>query len=329
MTAGAVLARAAVGRSRHDVARLLSLMDDPRPTAVEPRDAAIRALDADARERGHRCAVLGITGTPGSGKSSLLSVLTRRLLTLDRQLRIAVVAVDPSSPMSGGALLGDRVRMRTQIGQDRLYFRSQSAASALGGLAPSTFDVCRALSALVDVVLVETVGIGQSEADIAHLADRVYLVLAPHAGDDVQLLKAGIIEIPDAFVVNKCDAPAAATTYHQLKGTLWLARPFDAERIAVHRTSALRGDGIEELADAVLADIREQSRPAAGLLADRAPYFFTRWVDHEWGRTGTRHLSEQLGGAEAYLAGHEDLGAAQVEFSARLAASLAAPGVGA
>ena len=320
---GEDVARAALTRRRADVARLVSLMEDRRATAAPRRDEAVAVLERAARDRGHACAVLGITGTPGSGKSSLLSTLTRQMLRRDEALRVAVVAVDPSSPTSGGSLLGDRTRMRGSPDERRLFFRSQASVTSLGGLAPATYEVCRALSALYDVVLVETVGIGQSEADIRYLADRVFLVLAPNGGDDVQLLKAGIIEIPDAFVVNKADSPGATKTYHQLRASLWLSRPFDGDEVEIHLTSALRGTGIGEFA----ASILDQARRLATVdgTAARAPYFLARWVREEWGRVGTRHLRDDLGGPESLLAEEHRFGAAQLAFDQSLRRALAAP----
>lgn len=318
---GAVIARAALGRRRGDVARLVSLMEDRRTSAAAGRDEATAILEQEARDRGHTCAILGITGTPGSGKSSLLSVLTRRMFQMDETIKVAIVAVDPSSPTSGGALLGDRTRMRGSPDERRLFFRSQASVTSLGGLAPATYEVCRALAALYDLVLVETVGIGQSEADIRYLADQVYLVLAPHGGDEVQLLKAGIIEIPDSFVVNKSDAPGAAKTYHQIRASLWLARPFDGDRVEIHHTSATRGTGIDELARRMLQTTYANASTSG--IAQRAPYFLTRWVREEWGRVGTRHLRDVLGGAESILAEHAGFGAGQVVFDRDLRRSLA------
>lgn len=317
---GEDVARAALTRRRADVARLVSLMEDRRPDAAPRRDDAIAALERQARKGGHTCAVLGVTGTPGSGKSSLLSVLTVRMLGLDPSVRVAVVAVDPSSPTSGGALLGDRTRMRGSPDEQRLFFRSQASVTSLGGLAPATYEVCRALAALYDIVLVETVGIGQSEADIRYLADRVYLVLAPNGGDDVQLLKAGIIEIPDAFVVNKSDSAEASKTYHQLRASLWLSRPFDGDQIEIHFTSALRGTGIEELAAGLVRDAREVA--TADAMAGRAPYFLARWVRDEWGQVGTRHLRDALDGPEPLLGHERRFGAAQRAFDHDLRAAL-------
>jgi LAO/AO transport system kinase len=307
------VARAALGRRRADVARLLNLVEDLRPTAAERRDDATAELLAAGRRP---APVVGITGTPGSGKSSLLSRVTEVMLAERPELTIAVVAVDPSSPTSGGALLGDRTRMRFAPDDDRLFFRSQASANHLGGLGPATFDACLVLSMLYDVVLVETVGVGQNEADVRHLADHVYLVIAPLGGDEVQYLKAGIIEIPDGFVVNKCDEAGADKAYHQLTASLWLARPFDPE-LPILRTSARTGEGVDALAELLLRAVDE---PPAEPLTTRAPYFFGRWVATEWGRAGSRHLDAELGGAEAFLASNDGrLGHAQVAFATSFA----------
>lgn len=312
---GTAFARAALTRRRRDVARLVTAMEDTRASRAAARDEAITTLEADAAARGHRSTVIGVTGTPGAGKSSLLAATTREMLRLDPESSFAVVAVDPSSPITKGALLGDRTRMQTPVGEDRLFFRSQASVTALGGLAPPTYLVVRALACVYDYVLVETVGIGQSEADIKHLADVVYLVMSPGGGDDVQMLKAGIVEIPDAFVVNKADSPGAETSYYQLRGALWLARPFDADMVSVLLTSARRGDGVVELARTMLGH-REEAQPPEQV-AQRAAHFFALWVRDEWGRQGTRVLREDptMGGACDPVAG---FGAAQVAWSDRM-----------
>ena len=272
------------------VARLISLFEDRRPEAVRERVRVLEQLDGDGTDRS--CAVLGITGTPGSGKSTLVSALTVRMLDERDDLSIAVVAVDPSSHVSGGSLLGDRTRMRFVPDERRLFFRSQASETDLGGLGPSSFQVCRLLSRLFDCVIIETVGIGQSEADIRHLADRVYLVLQPLGGDEVQFLKAGIIEVPHVFVLNKSDEPSSETSYHQLRSSMWLARPFDEEPPPIHRTSATSGAGLDELGSDLLATIDSAQGCS---LSGREPYFFARWVDDEWGRVGSRDGLE-LGG---------------------------------
>lgn len=322
----AELAERALTRARYPVARLVSLAEDSRRDASETCDETIALLEADAERRGHVARVIGVTGSPGSGKSSLLSRTTNALVAADQDLTVAVVAVDPSSPSSGGALLGDRTRMALDPAQDRIFFRSQASATALGGLAPTTFQVCRVLSLIFDIVIVETVGVGQSEADIRHLADRVFLVMAPLGGDEIQYLKAGIIEIPDAFVVNKWDELAAERTYHQLRGSLWLARPNDAQDIPIYRTSAKSGYGVDDLARGFVS---MASAANAKPLRERAPHFFTAWVRDEWGRVGVQHLAENLGGARAFLAGHDGFGSARRSFDAVIRAALReSPGSG-
>lgn len=233
-------------------------------------------------------------------------------------LRIGVVAVDPSSHLSGGSLLGDRTRMRPSSAADRLFFRSQASATELGGLGPASFQVCRLLAHFFDVLLVETVGVGQSEADIRHLADRVYLVLQPLGGDEVQFLKAGIIEVPYAFVLNKCDEPTAQASLHHLESSLWLARPFDEGTPPIFQTSAKTGQGIPELAEELLT---AASEPHPGILA-REPYFFQRWVRDEWGRVGASLLTAELGGPAAWLEASGGFENAQQYFRSSLVASL-------
>lgn len=296
----AELVDAARSHDKWAVSRLITTVEDTRPGAADRRRAVFEALASDStgtRDRG-RGRVLGITGTPGSGKSTLLSRVTTDLLDADEGLSLAVVAVDPSSEVSGGSLLGDRTRMRLPA-EGRAFFRSQASANALGGLGPSTYQVVNLLSLLFDLVFVETVGIGQSEADIRHLADRVYLVLQPLGGDEVQFLKAGIIEHPDVFVLNKSDQAGAESSYHQLTNTLWLARPFDEEAPTVLRVSALTGEGTDALVHdlAAAGSARETSQIEAS-----GAYFFRRWMTEEWGRNGLRWVDEHLGGAEALLA---------------------------
>ena len=281
----------------------------------------LERLDAD---RGSRATspLIGITGTPGSGKSTLLSRITVDLLDADPDLSVAVIAVDPSSHVSGGALLGDRTRMRFAPDERRLFFRSQASATDLGGLGPMSFQVSRLLTRLFDCVLIETVGIGQSEADIRHLADRVYLVLQPLGGDEVQFLKAGIIEVPHAFIINKSDESGAATSFHQLRSSLWLSRPFDEAEPPVFLTSALTGAGLDEFEADLLAAIGRTGAGSAGTLSDREPYFFSRWVEEEWGRVGLEHLTRHLGGAEQFLTRCGGFDPAQLAFGPEVIASL-------
>ncbi|MEZ5184996.1 MAG: GTP-binding protein [Candidatus Nanopelagicales bacterium] len=269
--------------NKHAVAKLVALFEDTRPAAAAARAEVLDLLP----ERS--AAVIGITGTPGAGKSSLVARLVPQLLAADEDLSVAVLAVDPASHVSGGALLGDRTRTRFATGEKRAYFRSQSNAAELGGLAPTTFQVSRLLKRLFDLVLVETVGIGQSELDIRYLADHVYLVMQPLGGDEIQFLKAGIIEIPDSFILNKCDDPAAAMSYYQLRSSLSLARPFDEEQPPIYRTSARTGEGIDALVAALGTVARQSPRHTEH---EREAYFFSRWVEDEWGATGRRYAEQ-------------------------------------
>jgi LAO/AO transport system kinase len=218
-----------------------------------------------------------------------------------------VVAVSLKNPLTGGALLGDRTRVRFAPDEARLYFRSQSSATELGGVARATHQACRVLARLFSTVIVETVGVGQGEVEIVRLADRTFLVLQPHGGDHIQFMKAGIMEVPDAFVVNKGDLDGAATTVHALHASLRLAAPGAADR-PILRTSALTGDGI----DALAAEI--QATPPGGLDA-RAPYYFERWVAAEYGRAGLRRLAALAPSSAGYLADAGGLDAAQDAFA--------------
>ncbi|MCB0921350.1 MAG: protein kinase [Actinobacteria bacterium] len=277
------------------MSKLVAVFEDTRPQAAARRAEILAELGPA------KATVLGITGTPGAGKSSLVARLVPTLLA-ESDLSVAVLAVDPASHASGGALLGDRTRTRFATGEKRAFFRSQSNAAELGGLAPTTFQVTRLLKRLFDVVIVETVGIGQSELDIRYLADHVYLVLQPLGGDEIQFLKAGIIEIPDSFILNKCDDPASGQSYYQLRSSLSLARPFDEELPPIHRTSARTGEGVDEVAAAMLSVAPRHTDD------EREEYFFTRWVEDEWGATGRRYAE----GRDLLGAGFD---AAQAEFA--------------
>jgi LAO/AO transport system kinase len=201
--------------------------------------------------------VVGLTGPPGVGKSTTTSELIRVLRTQGR--RVGVLAVDPSSPFSGGALLGDRVRMGEHATDDGVFIRSMATRGHLGGLARATPHALRVLDgAGCDVVLIETVGVGQSEVEIVALADTTVVLLAPGAGDGVQAAKAGLLEVADVFVVNKADREGADQTVRDLRRTLSLGVGQDVEvvdgraagwRIPVQRAVAARGEGVPELVD--------------------------------------------------------------------------------
>lgn len=296
-------------------ARLISVFEDSRPDANVRRRAVLQALD---RHRTRRAKFIGITGTPGAGKSSLIGELALRLSDSDPRLRVAVLAIDPSSHVSGGSLLGDRTRVRFPINDPRLYFRSQASDLELGGVSRTTFPVCRLLDRLFDYVFVETVGVGQSEIEIQQVADFVFLVLTPLGGDQVQFMKAGIMEVPDAIILNKCDAvEEARRSYHALRGSLSLARPDDEDRVRIFQTSVTENIGLDDVTRFIASLERD---PLGRSMRRKELYFLEKWVRDEFGRTGLRFLAD-AGGPPRFLES-EDFESAQTTFRAAVASSL-------
>jgi len=234
----ALVSRARDGDPRA-VARLISLVEDESPLLREVTAAL-------ALHTGH-AKVVGITGSPGVGKSTSTSALVGRLRDADQ--RVGILAVDPSSPFSGGALLGDRVRMQDHALDRDVYIRSMASRGHLGGLAWSTPQAIRVLDAAgCDVVLIETVGVGQSEVEIAGLADTTLVLLAPGMGDGIQAAKAGILEIGDVYVVNKADRDGADTLRRELRTMLALAeQPEGSWRPPIVKTVASRNEGLDEV----------------------------------------------------------------------------------
>jgi LAO/AO transport system kinase len=210
---------------RRALARALTQIENDTPAGK----AALTALFPHTG----RAHLVGITGAPGTGKSSLVNRLALHYRQQNNPLRIAVVAVDPSSPFTGGAVLGDRIRMVELSGDRGVFVRSMASRGSLGGLARATAGLVRAFDAAgYDVVMIETVGAGQAEVDIARLADTTVVVEAPGLGDDIQAIKAGILEIADVLVINKADRPGVENTERALKNMLQLAHP--VERIFRH-----------------------------------------------------------------------------------------------
>ncbi|HLL67223.1 MAG TPA: methylmalonyl Co-A mutase-associated GTPase MeaB [Micromonosporaceae bacterium] len=225
------------------VARLISL--------VERGDPALPQLAAALAPYSGHALVVGLTGSPGVGKSTTTDGLVRAYRAGGR--RVGVLAVDPSSPYSGGAILGDRVRMQDHATDPGVYIRSMSSRGHLGGLAAATPQAIRVLEgAGCDVVLVETVGVGQAEVDIAAVADTTVVLLAPGMGDAIQAVKAGILEIADIFLINKADRDGVDATYHDIQGMIALGeREPGYWRPAVLRAVAVRGEGIDDLVDTI------------------------------------------------------------------------------
>ena len=225
------------------VARLISMVENGDPALPEVA-AALARYAGDAQ-------VVGLTGSPGVGKSTTTNELVRALRLAGR--RVGVLAVDPSSPFTGGAILGDRIRMQEHTTDPGVYIRSMSSRGQLGGLAAATPQAVRVLEgAGCDVILVETVGVGQAEVEVASLADTTVVLLAPGMGDAIQAVKAGILEIADVFVVNKADRPGADAAYRDIQGMLSLGERAPSDwRPLVLRATAIKGEGVEDVVSAI------------------------------------------------------------------------------
>ncbi|MFP5020123.1 methylmalonyl Co-A mutase-associated GTPase MeaB [Pseudonocardia phyllosphaerae] len=238
------LVERALGGQQVAVARLISIVENAGPE--------LREVSAALTPHTGRAQVVGLTGSPGVGKSTTTSALVSALRARGRT--VGVLAVDPSSPFSGGALLGDRVRMGEHAGDDGVFIRSMATRGHLGGLSWATPQALRVLDAAgCDVVLIETVGVGQSEVEIVGLADTTVVLLAPGMGDGIQAAKAGILEIGDVFVVNKADRDGARRTVRELRTMLHLREAESGEpwEPPVLSTVAARSEGIDALADAL------------------------------------------------------------------------------
>jgi len=284
--------------SRQAVSEALNLIDDRRP---ERRGEAVALLDAlHEADAGSGVPRVGITGAPGAGKSTLLDALVRALR--ERGETVGIIAVDPSSQRTGGALLGDRFRVRSGAGDPGVFLRSMAARARLGGLADGAWGAVTVLAAVFDRVFVETVGVGQSESEVANLVDTLVFVAQPGAGDVLQFMKAGVLELPDLFVVNKADlGPLAERTAHELEAGLGLGETDrDGWALRVLSASARDGAGI----DAVMSALDEHRRHlAAGesLRVRRARAGEALILDGLVARYGSYGL-EALGGAATVLA---------------------------
>lgn len=234
---------------RRALARMVTLIENESPAA--------RHYLAELHQYTGRAHIVGVTGAPGAGKSTLVTHLVRELRRRER--KVGVVAVDPSSPFTGGALLGDRIRMMELAGDPNIFIRSMASRGSLGGLSSSTRDVVRAMDAAgYDPIIIETVGTGQAEVEVMRTASTVLVVCAPGMGDEVQAIKAGILEIADIFVVSKADRPGSDQTVAELAMMLSLdpsRRQHDKTKpywkIPVLKTSALKDQGMVALADAM------------------------------------------------------------------------------
>jgi LAO/AO transport system kinase len=251
------LAQRLMSGDRRALARAISLVEDDDPEGW--------ALVREVYPHTGRAAIVGFTGPPGVGKSTLLAALTK--LERERDRTLGVLSVDPSSPFTKGALLGDRIRLADHFLDPGVFIRSMASRGALGGLSEAALQTALLMDASGrDVIFLETVGVGQAEVDVIDHADTVVLVLMPGSGDSIQALKAGVMEIPDVIVVNKADHPLTDTMVREIKGVLALGQQQGWE-VPIVRTEAVRGEGVEELLER-LAEHRAHIE-AEGALSER------------------------------------------------------------
>jgi LAO/AO transport system kinase len=274
-------------------------------TAVENHDAAAEELLQRLFPSTGGAYLVGVTGAPGTGKSTLVDRLAAHYRSQDRT--VGVVAVDPTSPYSGGAILGDRIRMQAHAGDAGVFIRSMATRGFLGGLAGTTADVALLLDAAgKQVVIIETVGVGQDEIDVVRLADCTVVVLVPGMGDDVQSLKAGLMEVADIFVINKAERDGAGRLEQQIDAMLQLLPTNDRTRTAILRTTASEGVGIAALAESIDA-FRARSATGENRHAMRRELWKRRLVsllgerllERSLGRPNALHMLDSLAGEVA------------------------------
>ena len=271
------LAERLLNGDKRALARGISLVEDDVPEGWE----LVKAI----YPKTGNASIVGFTGPPGAGKSTLIGALIRVQRKLERQ--VAVLSIDPSSPFRGGALLGDRIRLSDHFLDPGVFIRSMATRGSLGGLAEAALQAALLMDAAgKDDVLLETVGVGQGEIDIVDHADTIVLALMPGSGDSIQALKAGVMEIPDVIVVNKADHPMTDTMVREIRGVLSLG-PQEGWRVPILRTEAARGEGVEALAGK-LAEHRAYVE-GDGLLSERR----------------RRNLLNEVGGIAAFRLRHQ------------------------
>jgi LAO/AO transport system kinase len=269
-------------------------------TLVESLNPAGERLLRRVYDRTGRAERIGVTGPPGAGKSTLVAAITRMLREADRT--VGVIAVDPTSPFTGGALLGDRIRMLSVGLDEGVFIRSMASRGSLGGLAVTSQEVGDVLDASgKDVVLIETVGVGQSEVEVAAAADTTLVVLTPETGDAVQAMKSGLMEIADLYVINKADRPGADRIRHEIQGALDLRRLRTAWTPRIVKTVATQESGVEELLGAVAehreflakSGLMEEHRKRR--IVERIRHVVERGLEQRlWGERGTNGILDEL-----------------------------------
>ena len=295
--ATAALATAIGKGARAALAEALNLLDDRRPCAREQAGALLAHLQHTVDSTSGQ--LIGITGPPGAGKSTLSAALIP--VWRQRGQRVGVLAVDPSSPLSGGALLGDRLRLQTSTEDDGVFVRSLASRGQFGGLSAEVWPMSLVMLAAFDIVLIETVGVGQREVDISRMCDTTCYVAQPGSGDSVQFLKAGILEVPHILVVNKSDMGVVARrTLAEMDVALHREHPDGHWQVPVLATSATNHSGIEALADAMEQHFNAitSQRQLAPRRRSYQAYWIHKRLQEEFGSFGI----EQLGGEQALLA---------------------------
>lgn len=291
------LASAVCAGDRSALAAALNLLDDRRDAARQCASSLLQTLARLSDPAAAR--LVGMTGPPGVGKSSLTAALIRYWRS--EGLRVGVLAVDPSSPISGGALLGDRLRMQVNADDEGVFIRSLSSRGEFGGLSAQVWPMSCVMLAAFDAVVVETVGVGQREVDVANLCDTTCFVAQPGSGDSVQFIKAGVLEVPHIVVVNKADMGEVATrTLSEMQGSMHREHPDGDWEVRILATSATRGTGVDELAQVIEArhaDLVSGERLEARRRGYHAQWLVTR-VTQEFGQYGL----QRLGGAQHALA---------------------------
>ena len=283
---------------KYPLARLISIFEDERESVIPIKQQIYKYIQ---EEKNHthstthynkKGVILGWTGMPGVGKSSLLNSICLDLMQSHPHLSIAVLAIDPSSHVSGGSILGDRTRIKFPTKKNNIFFRSQPTEMALGGLGRATFSATRLLREFFDILFIETVGVGQNETEIKALADHVFLILQPLSGDEIQFIKSGIMEIPDNFIINKSDQlQLAKATLYKLKNVVSLISKQTPNKKEVENpiflTSATDNMGIQELSTYIYT-ISNQIQPNHS----RNEYFLKKYIQELYGQFGLSILEK-------------------------------------
>ncbi len=267
---------------KYSLARLISGLE--KKNSFEFRKFLFTTLD-QLKFSIEKSFTFGFTGTPGSGKSSLIGALCDEFLKDTSGKKLAIVAIDPSSHVSGGSILGDRTRITIPARENRIYFRSQPSQLDMGGINPHTYHVVRLLRYFFDYIFIETVGIGQNEIEVSNISDFSFLILQPLGGDQIQFMKSGIMEVPDAFIINKCDEEnLAKSSFHTLENSLAFLKDTLKEKNIppIFQTSATQKVGIEHLLKFILKTNKRKSKEKEVTIQ------LKRWLKSEFGQFGLR-----------------------------------------